>query len=226
MLPRHVKHKGSETLGSISKYSVKSSRGESREEKKGGEGEGLVKKSRNEIKKLGRHNKTHLTNEVVEGIDYVVEFLYLSQVKQVKAYGFCNEPILWKSIVLQFSNDTFRGVFQNVSEPRLAMSSDNASSAVTYTSISSDSNGLSWALHSQRTAYEKFHVVSKDYDIQGRGPAFMMMIASSTGEEDGRFEDRRRIPRRNHTDYRCLMDEDGDELLPMMDDDDMIPPMR
>ncbi|GJS42400.1 hypothetical protein Tco_0567443 [Tanacetum coccineum] len=53
----------------------------------------------------------------------------------------------WKSMVDSggsrwWKNSGLKGCL----DQRLAMSSDNASSAVTYTSISSDSNGLSWGI--------------------------------------------------------------------------------
>ncbi|GJW13515.1 hypothetical protein Tco_0017648 [Tanacetum coccineum] len=82
-----------------------------------------------------------ITNIIVDSLNM------FSQVNKVQVMGTLGGRLLNNTPRTSYSVVAhFEGVTDWNLEPRLAMSSDNASFAVTYTSISSDSNGISWSI--------------------------------------------------------------------------------
>ncbi|GKC46414.1 hypothetical protein Tco_1064136, partial [Tanacetum coccineum] len=104
----------------------------------------------------------------------------------------------------------------------LAMSSDNASYAVSYTSISSDSNGLSWGIPLMNTGeLPEMELYKEPEHLEYHAPLdddVQDSIDYPDKPEDD-YEDPEEDPKEDHTDY-AANGEDCDEPFDDDDDDD------
>ncbi|GKE46129.1 hypothetical protein Tco_1477387, partial [Tanacetum coccineum] len=100
----------------------------------------------------------------------------------------------------------FGGVTDWYLEPRLAMSSDNASFAVTYTSISSDSNRLSWGIPLVNVGELPEMDPYKEVAQQGQGPPLSPAYVPDPMELDEHVPVY--VPEPKHLEYHVPTDDD------------------
>nr|GEX99170.1 putative reverse transcriptase domain-containing protein [Tanacetum cinerariifolium] len=166
------------------------------------------------LRELHVDDKLHFVEEPVEVMD--------REIKQLKRSRIPISKVRWNSKRCP----EFTWERKDQFKQKLAMSPDNAPSVITYTSISSNSDGPSWGIplmnvgeHPKRDLYEE---VAQQGHALPLSPAYVpdhMELDEHVPAED-EDEDSKEDPKEDHTDYPADGGDGDDEPFDDDDDDD------